>query len=208
MHSPSIYLFAHYIDTRPVLRHGTMHERNRELRAAMTDPTPPPSPPLPPFAVLQEGLPCSGDGSILAECLSFFDTPTIITTLLLGGPDDGVWSQAVSFMDPFTLGALEMTCRHALRGGWTPEGRWGEMDDELFKIGKPRGLGDWTTKASLPFSLAAGTRGSPGGGLAEVISRVGGTENGRPNDTCRTRVIRCSCTRTAGSVPIAPVCAL
>ena len=110
------------------------------------------------FSVVQEALPCSGDGSIFSRCLKYFDTPTIVTTLL--GPD--MWDQVVSYMDAFTLGALEMTCRHALAGGWTPEGRWEEMDKETFRIESRRltNLGDWmnayhafTKQVNTVFSL-------------------------------------------------------
>ena len=100
-------------------------------------------------------LPLSGDGSIFHRCLDYFgDTPTIIMSLLDGDRDDGdgaeddgedgataaagsIWTHVVSFMDAFTLGAMEMACRDAyFADGFKTAERWVEWDKMLFRDNK------------------------------------------------------------------------
>ena len=118
----------------------------------------PPSAQQPPsaFASVESALlSLSGDGGIFNRCLKYFDTPTIVMSLLDGGAgnadadadeeEDGaaagaagpIWSHVVSFMDGFTLGALDMTCRDAYRAdGWKTAERWVEWDQQLFRDAK------------------------------------------------------------------------
>ena len=156
---------------------------------------PPPPPPPPPalFAIVQEALPCSGDGSIFSQCLEYFDTPTILITLL--GAD--MWDQVVSYMDAFTLGALEMTCRHALGGGWTPEGRWEDMDKETFRIERPRltNLRAWLT-AFYAFHRQGFTAASDGNTVMSfhnaIVLTVSPFVEAHRDDTTRMKVLRCA----------------
>ena len=139
------------------------------------------------FLVVQEALPCSGDGSIFSRCLKYFDTPTIVITLL--GPE--LWDQVVSYMDAFTLGALEMTCRHALAGGWTPEGRWEEMDKETFRIERPRltNLSDWMNAFYAFYNTQGNTVVSLYNALALTADPF---VEAHRSDTARMKVLRCA----------------